>query len=77
MSRLPLPADLCRCLGHEKSAEREAPTIKGKGCKKAESCARHQTIGWDRFDGTLFVTDHLCARKDKEYFIAAYVEGQP
>jgi hypothetical protein len=78
MSRLPLPNDLCRCLGREKSGDRKAPTLTGKGCKKADSCARHLTIRWDRFDGTLHVHEHLCEIGGKhEHFIPAYAEGQP
>jgi len=77
MSRLPLPADLCRCLGREPSADRVAPMLKGKGCRKADSCARHQTIRWDRFDGTLHVQEHLCLPGGHEHYLEAYAEGQP
>lgn len=78
MSRLPLPADLCRCLGHEKSGDRKAPTLTGKGCKRADSCARHQTIRWDSNNGDLYsYTENLCAPGSYEHFIDAFAEGQP
>lgn len=77
MSRLPLPPDLCRCLGHEKSTDRVAPTLKGKGCKKADSCARHITIRWDRDHDMLSFAEHLCAPGGGEHYIEAYAEGRP
>ncbi|MGB4227749.1 MAG: hypothetical protein WBJ68_14095 [Candidatus Dechloromonas phosphoritropha] len=76
MSRLPLPQDICRCLGRERSADRVAPGVLGAGCKRLDACARHVTIRWDRFDGTLHVADKMCLPGGSEHFIAAYAEGQ-
>lgn len=77
MIRLPLPPDLCRCLGHEESADRVAPTLTGNGCSKVDSCARHQTIAWDGPTILVSVAYHLCGPGSYEHYLEAYAEGQP
>lgn len=77
MSRLPLPLDLCRCLGHAEPAVRVSPTLTGNICSKADSCARHQTIAWDNPTVSVSVTYHLCEPGSYEHYLAAYAEGRP
>ncbi len=77
MSCLPLPTDMCRCLGHEPSADRVAPGITGAGCQKSETCARHVSIRWDAFDARIVAAYRLCEPATFEHYIPAYAEGQP
>lgn len=76
MNRLPLLKDMCRCLGREDSDSRVAPTILGKGCARANSCARHQTIIWDSDDEMTPIAGHLCSPGGDEHYIEAYAEGR-
>lgn len=64
---LPLHISLTRCLAHP-------PGHTGKGspttwCERLKTCARHQTISFDSFDGSATVTSRLCD-DDFEAFIA-------
>lgn len=75
MSRLPLPNDLCRCLGHPGDG-RVSPTIDGNTCERAGTCARHQTIAWDTQEAQTPVSYLLCQPGAFEHYIEAYAEGR-
>lgn len=76
ISRLPLPNDLCRCLGRPDTGARVSPTITGTTCERADSCARHQTIAWDFRGAPTPISYLLCEPGGFEHYIEAYAEGQ-
>lgn len=75
MSRLPLPNDLCRCLGHPGGGG-VSPTVSGNTCERAATCARHQTIAWDSSGALTPISYRLCEPGTVEHYIEAYAEGR-
>ncbi len=73
MIKLPLPADMKRCLGHPEGWQ--AVQAPDQWCPERETCARHKTIAVDPFDGTCTVVPRACVSE----LMAAYIpiEGFP